>query len=86
MLYDYPNGEPDELWLCRDGSEWDQISLSGSWFTESFSGPMNNLQRYEAGEDDFLYSSTEDSYETMALVEACFVSAMMPGQALVLDE
>ena len=85
VLYDYPGGEADELWFCRNGSDWQEIALKGSWFVESFMGPMRNLQRHEAGEDDLLYSSTEDAYETMALVEACYASAKKPGQELILD-
>ena len=85
VLYDYPNGEPDELWFCSNGNDWQQVPLEGNWFIDAFMGPMRNIQRFDAGEDDRLYTSTEDAYETMALVEACFVSAAAPSQPLVLD-
>jgi predicted dehydrogenase len=85
VCYDYPNGEADELWYCRNGADWEQIPLQGSWFIDAFMGTMRNVQRFDAGEDDSLYASTEDGYETMALVEACFKSLDMPAMALDLD-
>lgn len=85
VCFDYPNGEADELWLCRNGAEWEQIPLEGSWFIDSFMGTMRNVQRFDAGEDDRLYASVEDAYETMALVEACFKSMKVPGTALEID-
>jgi predicted dehydrogenase len=85
VCYDYPNGEDDELWYCRNGGEWEQIPLEGSWFIDAFMGTMRNVQRFDAGEDDLLYASTEDAYQTMALVEACFKSLEVPAVPLVLD-
>jgi predicted dehydrogenase len=79
VCFDYPRGEPDELWFCPDGGEWRQIPLTGSWFIESFMGPMRNLQRFDAGEDDRLFSGVEDAFHTMALVEACFAAAAAPS-------
>ena len=85
VCYDYPNGEADELWYCPTDGDWVQVPLTGSWFIESFMGPMRNLQRFDAGEDDALYSDIEDAYRTMALVEACFEAAAAPSVPLVLD-
>lgn len=85
VCYDYPNGEADELWHCSNGGEWAQIPLNGSWFIDAFMGTMRNVQRFDAGEDDSLYASTDDAYETMALVEACFRSLEQPAVALDLD-
>lgn len=85
VCYDYPNGEVDELWHCRNGGEWEQIPLEGSWFIDSFMGTMRNVQRFDSGEDDSLYASTEDAYQTMALVEACFKSLEVPAVGLELD-
>ena len=83
VLYDYPNGEPDELWHCRNQGEWKQIELVGSWFIDAFMGTMANVQRYDAGEDRELYTSVNDAYQTMALVEACFKS--MESQPTLVD-
>jgi predicted dehydrogenase len=82
VCYDYPNGEPDELWLVRRGGEWEQVPLQGSWFVDAFMGPMRNLQRFAAGEDDRLDTGVEDAWETMALVEACFRAAHKPAEPL----
>jgi len=85
VMYDYPHGEADELWLCANGEEWRQVPLTGGWFIEAFMGPMRNLQRFDAGEDDHLYSGVEDAYQTMALVEACFVANTRPAEPVRLD-
>ena len=85
VCYDYPNGEPDELWFCKNGGEWEQIELQGGWFIDSFMGTMANVQRFDSGEDTHLYAGVEDAYQTMALVEACFEANEMPSQPLKLD-
>ncbi len=85
VCYDYPNGEADELWFCPNGGEWEQISLEGSWFIDAFMGPMRNVQRFDAGEDDHLHSGIDDAYQTMALVEACFAAMSKPAEPLILD-
>ena len=72
----YPHGESDELEFCARGTaDWTSVSLRGSWFTEAFEGPMSNLQRYIAGEDNALVSPVEDAFRTMAVVEACYTSS-----------
>lgn len=85
VCFDYPNGEVDELWFAPNRGEWEEIPLEGGWFIESFMGTMRNLQRFDAGEDDALFASVEDSYQTMALVEACFKSMKEPSTPLDLD-
>lgn len=75
----YPDGEPDELWICERGGEWTAIPLQGTWFPHAFIGTMANLQRCAAGEDAELVSSVEDAWRTMALVEACFRSSAAPA-------
>ena len=70
----YPSGTPDRMEVALAGTGWTDVPLRGSWFVEAFEGPMSNLQRFIAGEDDALVSSVEDAVRTMALVEACYVS------------
>lgn len=82
VLLDYPNGEPDELWLSSNMGDWERIPLAGGWFPDAFIGTMSNLQRFAAGEDTKLWTSIDDSIHTMALVEACFVSVETPGVLL----
>lgn len=86
VCYDYPNGEPDELWLSRRGGDgWQQVPLAGNWFVDAFMGPMRNLQRVVAGEDAALFSGVEDAWHTMALVEACFCAMERPSEPLARD-
>jgi predicted dehydrogenase len=75
---DYPSGPPDSLEVASDG-DWTTIPLRGSWFSEAFEGPMSNLQRFVAGEDDALVSPVEDAIKTMAIVEACYQSSASGG-------
>lgn len=84
VCFDYPRGEADELWFCPNGGDWAQVPLTGSWFIEAFMGPMRNLQRFDAGEDDQLFSGTEDAFQTMALVEACYTAMETPAVPLPL--
>jgi predicted dehydrogenase len=79
LLLNYPEGEPDELWLAPLGGPWAQVALAGRWFPDAFIGPMANLQRFAAGEDAVLHTSVEDAWRTMALVEACYRSNATPG-------
>lgn len=76
----YPHGEPDELEFCERGSsEWTNVPLRGSWFTEAFEGPVSNLQRAASGEDTALISPVTDAIRTMAIVEACYASSAAGG-------
>ncbi|WP_336969183.1 Gfo/Idh/MocA family oxidoreductase [Sphingobium aromaticiconvertens] len=79
LLLDYPTGEADELWTAPRGGPWEQHSLDGGWFPDAFIGPMANLQRFTAGEDDRLATHVEDAWHSMALVEACYQSNTRPG-------
>jgi len=81
VLYDYPQGEPDELWIRRKGADWQSIVLEGTWFPDAFIGKMSNVQRFDAGEDDILISHVDDAFATMALVEACFDAHKLTGVA-----
>lgn len=85
LLLDYPKGEPDELWFAPRGGPAEQIALNGAWFPDAFIGPMANLQRFAAGEDDRLATAVEDAWRTMALVEACYRSNDIPGTPVPRD-
>ena len=78
LLLNYPEGEPDELWITR-GGDWTQVPLAGRWFPHAFIGTMSNLQRFAAGEDPRLLTSVEDAWHTMAMAEAAFASAAQPA-------
>jgi predicted dehydrogenase len=76
VLLNYPRGEPDRLEVITEGTE---VPLEGDWFPDAFRGPMSNLQRFVAGEDTVLLTSTEDAFHTMALIEACYRSNASGG-------
>jgi predicted dehydrogenase len=76
---DYPNGPADTFEVAVDRTAWQQVPLRGSWFIEAFEGPMSNLQRFVAGEDEALVSPVDDAIKTMALVEACYQSSEAGG-------
>ena len=85
LLLNYPEGEPDELWITADRgpeADWQPVPLQGGWFPHAFIGVMSNLQRFDSGEDDQLVTSVEDAWHTMALVEAAFESAAAPATAV----
>jgi predicted dehydrogenase len=79
LLLNYPEGEPDELWIIRKGGDWTQVPLAGRWFPHAFIGTMSNLQRVASGEDATLVTSVEDAWHTMAMAEAAFLSAARPA-------
>jgi len=70
----YPTGPVDTMEIFTDEA-WRTLPLRGSWFIEAFEGPMSNLQRVIAGEDEVLVSSVDDAIKTMAIVEACYESS-----------
>ena len=78
---DYPNGEPDELWLNTDGA-WRQVPLVGDWFISAFHGRFAQVQRFAAGLDPELTGSARDAWHTMALVEAAYESSQNPMHAI----
>jgi predicted dehydrogenase len=76
---DYPRGRKDALEIAVRGEEWQEVPLVGGWFPDAFLGTMSNLQRYVSGEDSVLWTSVEDAWRTMALVEACYESDRLGG-------
>lgn len=84
-LLNYPEGEPDELWVVREGGEWTEVPLKGAWFPHAFIGTMANLQRFAAGEDEVLATSVADAWHTMALVEAAFASSAAPATRIATE-
>ncbi len=79
VCLDYPHGRPDSLEINTGRGSWQEVGLCGSWFPDAFAGPMSNLQRFAAGEDDRLLTSVEDAVHTMALVEAAYTSSERGG-------
>ncbi|MEM7022513.1 MAG: Gfo/Idh/MocA family oxidoreductase [Pseudomonadota bacterium] len=75
LLMNYPEGEPEEVHIKTEGTDWCEVPLVGRWFPDAFVGVMSNLQRFAAGKDDVLHTAVDDAARTMALVEACWRSS-----------
>jgi predicted dehydrogenase len=79
LLMDYPHGVPDQFQYCivEQGANpvWHTVKLEGSWFPEAFIGTMANLMRFVEGSTDQLDTSVEDVINTMAVVEAAYISS-----------
>ncbi|MBX3118655.1 MAG: Gfo/Idh/MocA family oxidoreductase [Fimbriimonadaceae bacterium] len=73
---DYPNGRPDELEYCLQGStKWVPVPLIGSWIPYAFRGTMAALQCHLEDRTKPLPTHFEDAYRTMAVVEAAYISS-----------
>jgi predicted dehydrogenase len=80
LLLNYPTGKPETLcYRTKSTDGWVDVPIEGRWFPDGFVGVMGNLQRFAAGEDERLWTNTEDAYRTMALVEACYQSDAAGG-------
>ena len=78
---DYPKGEPDILEF-NTGDGWQAVELTGAWFIDAFASRMSQLQRFASGEDDALIGGVEDTWHTMALVEAASESSAAPAHPI----
>ena len=79
LLLDYPNGEPEELEIITEGTDWIKFDIQGKWFPDAFIGVMANMQRFKNGEDNKLITSIDDSVHTMAVVDSCGISSQSGG-------
>tara|TARA_B100000965_G_scaffold168699_1_gene140719 strand:- start:8677 stop:9756 length:1080 start_codon:yes stop_codon:yes gene_type:complete len=79
LLLDYPNGEPEELEIKTENTDWIKFDITGKWFPDAFIGVMANMQRFKNGEDEKLVTSIDDSIHTMAVVDSCGVSSQSGG-------
>jgi predicted dehydrogenase len=73
---DYPRHTPSTLeWTTvRFGGQWFKPTWDEAWFPDAFAGPMAQLLcALEEGSEPEI--SGDDNLKTMALVDACYVSA-----------
>lgn len=79
----YPVGEQDSLEYCmvEDGqsSDWTKVPIDGRWFPDAFIGPMASLMRFVEGSDKDMPTSVDHAFETMAVVEAAYMSSAGGG-------
>ncbi|MEO0795494.1 MAG: Gfo/Idh/MocA family oxidoreductase [Verrucomicrobiota bacterium] len=78
LLMNYPDGAPDKFEYClvKEGEKpaWIEQKLEGSWFPEAFIGSMSSLMCFVEGLVDEMPTSVENVVNTMAVVEAAYVS------------
>ena len=86
---DYPHGVPDcfDYILLDDaeGAKWRSLDIKGSWFPEAFIGTMASVMRAARGETEELPTAVEDAIETMATVEAAYLSSEGDGTQVPAD-
>jgi predicted dehydrogenase len=89
VMLDYPTGQTDqfEYVLLQDGKspEWQNVPMEGSWFPEAFMRSMGSLISFLDGSAGRLPASVEDSYRTMAVVEAAYESIAGGGTVVRYD-
>ena len=78
---DYPKGESDILKI-NTGEGCVACPLTGSWFIDSFTNRIAQLQRFLTGQEPTLVSGVEDAWTTMALVEVAYESSASPAAPL----
>ncbi len=82
----YPQGAPDRFEYTlldeADPPRWQTLDIAGSWFPEAFIGSMAGLMRRATGEAAEPATSVEDAIETMATVEAAYLSSEGGGMPL----
>jgi len=85
-LIDYPRGAADsfEFVLLENGKEpeWQQMNIEGSWFPHAFIGSMAQLLLAAEGAIEKPDNSAEDCIQTMACVEAAYLSSEQGGVLL----
>jgi len=87
LMYDYPEGEPDEVeYITYDSGEWTKLPVRGSWFNEAFIGTMGGLMK-KLDDPSYEYmNSVEDAFHTMCVVEACYESSKQGGMPVDYSE
>lgn len=77
LLLDYPSGGEDRLecvLLAEKDAGWQPVPFEGSWFPDAFIGSMGALQRFVDGSVDVLPTRVDDVLQTMAVVDAAYLS------------
>ncbi len=85
-LINYPRGAADsfEYVLIEEGKEpvWKEKKIEGSWFPHAFIGSMEQLMLAAEGKISRPDNSVEDCIDTMACVEAAYLSSEKGGVKL----
>ncbi len=89
VLMDYPAGADDVLEVCRgtgEGAQWEPIPLEGTWFPDAFLGTMASVMCHADDPETPLPTQVDDACETMAVVEAAYLSSASGATAIPRDE
>jgi predicted dehydrogenase len=82
-LKNYPAGREDlfQYTLLQDGhyAGWQTMPVEGTWFPHAFMGSMEQVLLAAAGLIDKPDNSVEDAINTMACVEAAYISSEQGG-------
>lgn len=78
LLLDYPYGEPDVFeYITRQHdphADWQVIPIQGSWFPDAFAGSMAQMLRTFSDHEYVPDNHIKDCLNTMACVEAAYMS------------
>jgi predicted dehydrogenase len=84
-LIDYPRGSADSFeYILLDGNNqgWQTMPIKGSWFPHAFIGSMAQLMLAAEGVIEQADNSVEDCIDTMACLEAAYISNERGGVTL----
>jgi hypothetical protein len=85
-LIDYPRGAADSFEYIllggADKPQWQEMKIEGSWFPHAFIGSMEQMMLAAEGKVGQPDNSVEDCIDTMACVEAAYLSNEKGGVSL----
>lgn len=81
LLKNYPEGTKDrfEYILFGDGKGWREETIHGTWFPHAFIGSMRELIEAKQNPNYLPNNRVEDCIDTMAAVEAAYISSQQGG-------
>jgi predicted dehydrogenase len=86
VLINYPHGVADTFeYITLTGNapaEWKSLEIEGSWFPHAFIGSMEQVMQAAAKQIPKPDNSVEDCIDTMACVEAAYLSSERGGVKL----
>jgi predicted dehydrogenase len=81
LLMNYPEGLPDKMdYVFSKDNKWKSMQPYGSWFPHAFIGSMEQVMLTAEGKIERPDNSVEDCINTMACVEAAYISSEKGGE------
>lgn len=79
VLIDYPRGVPDKFeWVVMEAGKqpvWQELAIEGGWFPHAFIGTMQQVMLCAEGKIATPNNNVADALQTMACVEAAYLSS-----------